>query len=263
MRSILDAVDRAASDFAGHPFLVSLEYAASLDRMKRFASGLTFWVLAFQDILRIHEELATDPLVRDLAATLRQNDRGDDLRFLHDMHLLGTELDLHAIFARDQASVRDGTYALVAELYRAESDYARLALLLTLSACDKVFFAKVGRYVERIGHADSLRWLAGAQKPPGESEALWDLELQADLATVILPTRTREEALRVVERSARALSRIMDHLARLARRPRLGSGIGFGAHAVPLRANPRYHMGAATAPDSVLVLRRRDPLPRT
>src|SRR4051812_3090071 len=81
MRLILDAVDRAAADFAEHPFLASLDYAASLDRLKRFAPGLTFWVLAYQDVLRIHEELARDPLVRRVASTLRQNDRGDDLSF--------------------------------------------------------------------------------------------------------------------------------------------------------------------------------------
>jgi len=224
MRSILDAVDRVAADFAEHSFLVSLDYAASLERLRRFVPGLTFWVLAYQDVLRLHEEMARDPLVRRVATTLRQNERGDDATFLSDMHLLGSELDLRSAFGREHVHVRDGAYALTSELFRAETEHARLAVLLVVAAESAVLRAKLGRFAERIAYREPLRWIP-RPRPGASGQRLWDLELQADLASVILPTRTRAEALRVVERSDAALRKIMDHLARLARRPRVGAAV--------------------------------------
>lgn len=216
MQTVLDAISRKGKHFARHPFLQRLERPGPFADVIAFGPGLTFWAMAFQDVLRINERLVQDPLVREVAAQHRYEDSGHDDWFLHDMIMLGQLRDVRWVFSGEHAATRDMAYSLISEVYRTDSDYVRMALLLVLETTGSAFFTRIASYVERTGFAGQLAYLSRSHLQAEADHEIWEAQVQARLAEINLSATERAECLAMIDRAFPAFERLLDHLEALA-----------------------------------------------
>ena len=81
MRVVKNYVVGKQDNFRAHPFFARLERNDCPATIKPYASALTFWVMTFQDILRLNEAQVTDARLREVAAQHRAEDAGHDRWF--------------------------------------------------------------------------------------------------------------------------------------------------------------------------------------
>ena len=142
-------IDEGQRRFARLPFFRRLE-DGSPDDARAFVPALAFFVMGFQDILRLNEARMRDPGLRALVRGHRPEDHDHEQWFLEDLRALGLELEVGGLFGPEHAATRDAAYAVMSEVFRANDDVTRLALILVLESTGEVFFSRVPRYVERI-----------------------------------------------------------------------------------------------------------------
>ena len=187
--------------FRSHPFFLRLERNDCPGTIKPYASALTFWVMTFQDILRLNEAQVTDVILRRVAAQHRAEDAGHDRWFLEDLMVLnGAWPDVRTLFGEACHSVRDAAYALVSELYRAENDYCRLVFLLTIESAGHAFFEKIAAYHERVAPDKPLKYFSRTHMCAEQSHQLYENELDAHVSAIVLPEAVAAQALAVIER---------------------------------------------------------------
>ena len=218
MQSVQQYLVEKQAELAAHPFFGRLERSRGSNQELAFASGLTFWVFTFQDVLRLNESRVTDPVLAEVARHHRAEDRGHDAWFLQDVELLDpTPRDVPWLFGKKQAHTRDAAYALMAEVFRATNDHVRIALLLTLESAGHVFFERVAEYVHATGMTDQLRYFSHHHLEVEKDHAMFEGETKAVLESE-LPADVRAEALAMVDRCYQAFTQLFDGLeARLAK----------------------------------------------
>jgi hypothetical protein len=144
--------------------------------LRRFAPALHFWVMAFQDLLRINEAQVSDPTLRVIASRHRGDDAGHERWYLSDLEVLRGPRDL------DDRATRDASYALVAEVYRATTDAERIVLLLALEAAGHVFFQAI---VDRCS-IPNLRYFARSHFAVEQAHDLFNGKTRETLACLEL-----------------------------------------------------------------------------
>ena len=206
-------------EFVNHPFFGRLEGNTQFESEMGFAPGLTFWVFAFQDILRLNESRVTDPAMRKIARHHRAEDRGHEAWFLEDLAELDpTPRDIRWLFGRHHAQTRDAAYQLVSEVFRASDDRVRIALVLCLESAGHVFFERIADYVHRHGATDRLRYFSSSHLAVEKEHELFEAELMKAL-DVDLPLAIRAESIAMVDRCYEAFHQLFTGLeARLVRR---------------------------------------------
>lgn len=213
-------------EIAAHPFFQRLERSRGSQRELAFASGLTFWVFVFQDVLRLNEARVTDPALARVARHHRAEDQGHDVWFLQDLALLDpTPRDVRWLFGPKHVEARDAAYALMSEVFRATNDHVRVALLLTLESAGHVFFERIAEHVHAAGMTDELRYFSRHHLAVEKDHAMFEEGARADLE-VELPEAVQAEVLAMIDRAYLAFGQLFDSLeARLAHR-------SSGTHAV-------------------------------
>jgi hypothetical protein len=206
-------------DFVSHPFFARLERNDRFESEMAFAPDLTFWVFAFQDILRLNETRVTDPALRKIARHHRAEDRGHEAWFLDDLAELDpVPRDIPWLFGRQHQHTRDAAYALVSEVFRTNDDRVRIALVLTLESAGHIFFERVAAYVERHGASDRLRYFSSTHLAVEKEHALFEAELMKAL-DVDLPAAVQAESIAMIDRCYDAFHQLFSSLdARLERR---------------------------------------------
>jgi hypothetical protein len=218
MQSVRLHLEDKQAQLAAHPFFTRLEQGRGKHQELVFASGLTFWVFVFQDVLRLNESRVQDPALAKVARHHRAEDRGHERWFLQDVELLDpTPRDVPWLFGAKHAQTRDAAYALMSEVFRATDDRVRVALLLTLESAGHVFFERVAAYVHDGGMTDQLRYFSHHHLEVEKDHALFDEEMKATLE-IELPAGAQAEALAMVDRAYQAFTQLFDGLeARLAK----------------------------------------------
>jgi hypothetical protein len=212
MKAVLDTIVNRRREFERHPFFRRLDGPGTFDAVVEFAPGLTFWVVAFQDVLRYCANAATDPLARKIARHSRAEDRGHDDWFFHDLRLMGVVPDLRWVFGPEHAATRDVGYALMGEALRAEHEFTRIALLIVAETTGQVFFSRIPDFIARTDYRGRLKYLARTHLEAEKAHELWEEEVQHELAGVQLSPYARSEAMAMIDRAFRAFSGLMDHL---------------------------------------------------
>ncbi len=223
MKSVQDEILRQQQRFAQQPFFRRLEQEGPMEHALAFVPGLTFFVMAFQDMLRINEVRVSDPALLRIARHHRLEDQGHEQWFLRDMAKLGTERDIRWLFGPEHAATRDASYALLSEVIRANDDRLRIVLLLVLEATGEVFFSRIPGYIERAGYrgAAQLEYFSRSHHETEKNHILFEREMHASLIAVELPSEIRTDALALVERSFTAMRSMVDELeARIVRQDR-------------------------------------------
>ncbi|KYG03759.1 hypothetical protein BE21_04445 [Sorangium cellulosum] len=211
MKIIQEHIVRHQERFSDHPFFVRLSTDPPLERLAPFPVCLTFFVMTFQDILRICDERATDPEYKRMVHRHRLEDAGHDRWFLGDLAALGVAPPTAAeLFGEPHHASRDASLALLSDALGARHDTCRLTLLLTLESAGHVFFERVARYLVRVGERRRLRYFSQAHLDIEKAHDIFEEDTDARIEAIVLDQEERAEALRVSDRCYRELTGMFD-----------------------------------------------------
>ena len=218
MKAIYNHVAQCQVAFAKHPFFARLRRDEPLARVLPFARALTFWVMGFQDALRINTALITEPALKRIARHHLHEDSGHDRWFLDDLRLIdGSVPDIDELFGISLQVTREVTYSLLAESYRAKEDIERIALLITYESTGHVFFPEIVGYFKRAGIETSLKYFAQTHLDVETNHEIVEQQMQDILNAIKLPARTRTRCVESVNRCYAAFTRMFDHIEKTIR----------------------------------------------
>lgn len=214
MQRVHQHIAARRAEFGAHPFLRTLATTPPLSRVVPFVPHVTFFILAFQDVMRTIADQASDPLLRDLLRRHSEEEVGHDRWFLHDVaRLAGAVPDSTTLFGPQHALVRKAAYALVAEALGARDDVERLCLLLTMESTGEVSFGTVEAYLQRVGAAEGLLFFAGHHLQAEKDHSVFEEEMAKIIATIELDEEAYARACGVVDRGYAAFDVLLAGLA--------------------------------------------------
>ena len=211
MLDVMDYVARREAQMARHPFIQMLE-RDQVEDPQALVRGLTFFVMAFQDVLRLGARQVTDPRLIDIARTHQKEDAGHDSWFLHDLRALGVDVSLGYVFSSKHQIPRDVGYALVAEVLRATDDCDRLAVVFALEAIGHVFFEPAIGLFERRRPQNRLLYFARHHQQVEQAHEMFEGEVQQALARVSLSRERLAGVCATVDRTFEQMSALADDL---------------------------------------------------
>ncbi|ACK72638.1 conserved hypothetical protein [Gloeothece citriformis PCC 7424] len=161
MKKIDNYLLNREADWANHPVFQRLSTLRSLDEFRGCAQVLTFWIMSFQDLIKFNTLQFQDPKLRQIAETYLSEDIGHEQWFLQDLQSLSiTVPSVQELYCQSSASIRQATYQLLAEVFRATNDYERLALLFAVESVANVFFKNISRVVEKFNYSQQLKYFS-------------------------------------------------------------------------------------------------------
>lgn len=200
--------------FTQHQFVLQLRADLPLAQVVSFVPRASFFILAFQDIVRLLGERASDPRLSDMLRQHCEEEMGHDRWFLLDLaRLVGAPPDLATLFGAQHAATRRAAYALWSEAMSARDDVERLCLLLTLEATSEVCSGEAQAYFKRLGVEQGLVYFSGAHTESEMDHSIFEQGMQAHIKQIELDepayARTRE----LVDRGFDAFRVMLDGLA--------------------------------------------------
>src|SRR5262249_45713338 len=78
MGDVVEHIARRESEFTEHPFIGLLNHPDQIENVGTMVRGLTFFVMAFQDVLRLTARLVSDPRLTKIARTHYAEDSGHE-----------------------------------------------------------------------------------------------------------------------------------------------------------------------------------------
>ena len=211
MTEVQAVIDVRRRRFEREQLLASLATSSSIDELRAIAPHLTFYVFGFQDMLRLTTELITEPKLRELADSLRQDDAGHERWFLFDMKQLGCTVDVEWVLGQEHQTTRDVTYGLIGELLRATDDRVRLVFPLVLEATASVFFPYVTNLLARAA-GPRLLYFGHTHLDAEAGHDLYGEARAQQLAAIEFDVAAHEAAISLVHRCFDQFERLFDHL---------------------------------------------------
>lgn len=245
---------------AQHPFLRRLEGSGTFEQARAMIPRLGFFVMAFQDVLRLVHQRSTDPEIRELTKTHWDEDTGHDLWYLQDLERLGIPFDLRFLFSEEHRLARDVGYGHVSRAMSASDDRVRLSVALALEGVGAEFFGRMIGFLERMGRAADLRYFARSHQQVEADHEVFEADSQARLAAIPLDGAVKEQAVEVVRATFSSMKTLADDLVTaMDAVPAPGElgGVAIDASAEALRA-AREDFGHLVRGDSRGVVRPRD-----
>lgn len=213
MKAVLQHIAEREARFAEHPFFADLREDRPIDQVMAFAPRLTFWVMTFQDVLRLNAHFIEDPHLKALATRHHSEESGHDKWFEEDIAALtGGSLSLGAMYGKAHASTRDAAYAIISEVYRPVDDRLRIVLLWALESTSHVFFARTAVVTAAQGTDERLKYFSDHHVQAEAQHAMFEQELAAELEAMHLEPAVRAEALEMVDRVYAAFDAMFDGL---------------------------------------------------
>jgi hypothetical protein len=201
MQTIPDYLVKKQTQFAQHPLFKKLIAEQSLEQFATVASHLSFWVMSFQDLLRLNQERITSLELRHIVRQHRLEDTGHEQWFLQDINKMRCKaLNLRSLYSRNHAATRDATYALMSEVFQASSDYQRIALLLTLESASHVFFGFTVDFIDHMGYSTSLLYFSHNHLDCEKNHEIFAQNMEAYLAEIQTDTTEYKQILKMIDR---------------------------------------------------------------
>jgi hypothetical protein len=211
MKLVEAHVAKKQAEFANHAFFSEQRMGSGLWGALSFAPDLTFWVMAFQDILRLNASLTRDPKMRKIVRHHRAEDAGHERWFLDDLAAMQISApDVRWLFGDRHSPTRDAAYALVSEVYRTTDDRLRLVLVKTLESAGHVFFGRVAAFVDRVGLTKVLKYFSFSHLEVEKNHQVFEDEISRIVSGIRLEPKVRTEAKRLVDRCYVAFSTMFD-----------------------------------------------------
>jgi hypothetical protein len=203
-------IERRQEEFSLHPFFSLLGRDFDLSEMRSFAPDLTFWVMTFQDILRLNARMTTDVELRKIVRHHWAEDAGHERWFLEDLAMLqASEPDVTGLFGKKHRPTRDATYALVSEVFRAQDDRLRVVLIMTLESAGHIFFERVADHVSTLDAA-ALKYFSHSHLEVERNHEVFEREMAAKIAAMEFPPKLRRQAIDLVDRCYLAFGSMFD-----------------------------------------------------
>jgi hypothetical protein len=212
MGHVEDLIHERGRALSRHPFIQRLDGEASYVEFVSILPRLGFFVLAFQDMLRLSRAGCSDPKLFVHVEGLERGDRGHDQWYLEDIGTLGLDLDARNLFSAEYQVTRETTYELMSMVLHAPDDYCRLTLLLSLEETAHEFFERVSKYAKRAGVTTTLRFFGGEHLIAEESHEVFEEDAQKLLKEMVIPVAAREAVKGTVEHTFHAMTRLADDL---------------------------------------------------
>lgn len=201
MKTIQEDIKTKQAEFVLCPLINHIRKRLPLQQTMGFAPYLAFWVMTFQDILRLNEVLTKDPQLREFAHHHRQEDAGHERWFLQDLEFMfDTEkLTIEWLYGPSCSAIRDGSYAVMAELLKAESDQQRTVLLLALESTSQIFSKEITSYVYDMGYGEKLTYFSKTHCDAENEHAMYEDDGEKQLHAIQLTPQEREKAIALVD----------------------------------------------------------------
>lgn len=203
MKVVLEHIEAKQANFAKHPFFAELRLDRPIEQIASFAPRLAFWVMSFQDILRLNEQMVNDPVLKRIARHHRDEDLGHERWFLEDIaKLTGGPLTISALYGRASASTRDAAYRLITEVYRAVDDRLRIVLVLVLESTGHVFFGRTATLTNAATQSpQKLKYFSDFHLHIEQAHEVFESEIEQQILNIPMPPQIVEEALALVDRA--------------------------------------------------------------
>jgi hypothetical protein len=220
VEAVFCRIAELAAQYEQRPFFRLIEGTGDPVEVKAMIPALTFFVFAFQDILRLNEQQIVVPLLKAIARQHRAEDAGHQTWFLHDARCLGVEPDVEWTFGHEHRATRDTSYRLMSEVFRASDDRVRVVVPIVLEATGHPFFCRVFRFIDSAGITSTLKYFSLGHWQVEEAHGMLQEAQATCLHELVLPEGLRTECLRMVERVFEAMAAMVDdlHLRMLASR---------------------------------------------
>lgn len=215
LADIQACIDQKQRLFAGHEFYAILDRSSDMEHARLVASRIAFFVLCFQDVLRLAHEHILDPELKDLAKTHRREDAGHEQWFLRDLTRLGVACDAQWLFSAHHRTTRDVAYAQIARVSTCRHDHGRVAVALCLESIGAVFFERMISFLERMGRTEGLEYFARSHQEVEQHHQLFAPAAQRSLASIAVPADVIDDVLDVVDSTFWGMMRINDELTRM------------------------------------------------
>jgi hypothetical protein len=222
VQGVIAERQRALSDLG---LLRVLDGSRSAANVLRIVPRMAFFVMGFQDVLRLTYLRSTDPQIVALAKAHALEDKGHDQWYLKDVERLGSECSVRTLFSDDGAVIRDVAYGQIAEVMKAKHDCTRLAVALSLEAIGAVFFEKTIGFLERIGRAGGLEYFARRHQNIERAHVVFEEDAQRELDAIPVTPDAMVEALAAVHRTFDGMALLADDLERSIRTTEHASGV--------------------------------------
>jgi hypothetical protein len=213
MKVVLDYIARRQEAFANHPFFEELKQDRPVEHVLAFAPRMAFWVMTFQDVLRLNAHFIKDPALKRLATQHRSEEVGHDRWFFEDIQeLTGKQLSVSSVFGRAHTATRDATYALISEVYRPVDDRLRIVLVLTMEATSHVFFGRTSILVSTKGCTQRLRYFSDFHVQVEQQHEVFEEAMEQRLRSMELPEELVAQAFALVDRAYAAFDLMLQGL---------------------------------------------------
>ena len=205
-------IDERKHAFGSHGFLSALAKPATLEHVKRFAPRVAFFVLCFQDVLRLVHSQSSEPAIKALARVHALEDKGHDRWYLKDLERLGVPVSVPWLFSEQHVLTRDVAYAQICKVLGAKYDHTRLAVALSLEAIGSECFGRAIDLLERIGASEGLEYFARKHQAIEQGHQVFEHEAQSQLAGIPVPEEALSEVLQGVASTFEGMTELLTDL---------------------------------------------------
>jgi len=212
LEDVQQTVTQHQQILARHPFLNRLDGNPSYDQTRLVAQRLAFFVMCFQDVLRLVHTTMTDPELKQLAQMHAVEDAGHDRWYLHDLAQFEVACEVGWLFSEDHERTRDVAYSQIADVLRSTDDRSRLAVALSLEAAGSEFFRRMIGALERLGRADGLKYFARSHERVESTHEIFEQTTRERFRRIAVPEGAVTEVLRVVDRTFASMTQLADDL---------------------------------------------------
>lgn len=201
VRRVKEAIAERQKEVSELPFLRRLEGGpATGPGATLVCRELTFWVMTFQDVLRINAAKVIDPEMQRIAEEHLKEDRGHEQWFWHDAERLGALQPPSWVFGPEHEATRDIGFEVMSEVFRTENDVQRIALVLALEGTGHVFFPRVISFFGRAGVGAGLKYFAASHLEVERDHDVFVGQSTERIDTLVLSAADAARGVAVVDR---------------------------------------------------------------
>jgi hypothetical protein len=213
MKIIHKYLAQKQAKFAQHPFFERIAEDRSLDELVPFAQRMTFWIQSFQDLLRLNEARVINPELRKIARCHRVEDEGHNEWFISDLSTMNSrEPGIRSLYSSEHSPIRDASYLLISEVFRARNDYERIVLLLILESAAYIFFERIADFSERAGYSGVLKYFSNHHFSAEQShQSLDEQSIEAYIDSIQLTQDEKKGIFEMIDRAYNAFTVMFDN----------------------------------------------------
>lgn len=217
MEEIQAYIDKQRDKYAEHVFFSKIHQFSNTKSLIGFLRMIAFWPMVFQDLLRLNVTRIKDPYLLRIAKHHRIEDADHDDWYVFDLDYCYGEKQSSSeffrwIFNKKFTAVRDMSYALISEVFRADEDYLNIVLLLALEPTGHVFFENITKVTIKLGCDNDLKYFATKHLDVEHDHAIFEQKLKSDLFSNTLNPTQRAKAEALVDRVYTAVNAMFDAL---------------------------------------------------